>query len=53
MDSQTCSRGRPAKTFVYQMVEDIECEVEELINLMDNRDEWKKRILEFRASSTL
>ena len=32
------SCGRPDKTFVYQMVEDTECEVEELINLMDNRD---------------
>ena len=29
------SRGRPAKTFVDQMVEDTECEVEELINLME------------------
>ena len=46
------SRGRPAKTFVYQMVEDTECEVEELINLMENKDEWKKRVFECRASST-
>ena len=46
------SRVRPAKKFVDQMVEDTECEVEELINLMDNRDEWKKRVLECRASST-
>ena len=46
------SRGRPAKTFVVQMVEDTECEVEELINLMENRNEWKKRVLECRASST-
>ena len=47
------SAGRPAKTFADQMVEDTECEVEELINLMDNRDEWKKCVLECRASSTL
>ena len=46
------SRGRPAKTFVDQMVEETECEVEEMINFMDNRDEWKKRVLECRASST-
>ena len=47
------SRGRPAKTFVDQMVEDTECEVEELINLIENRNEWKKRVFECRASSTL
>ena len=33
------SRGRPAKIFVDQMVENTECEVEERINLMENRDE--------------
>ena len=46
------SRGRPANTFVDQMVEYIECKVEELINLMDNRDEWKKHVLECRENST-
>ena len=46
------SREIPAKPFVDQMVEDTKCEVDELINLMDNRDEWKKRVLECRASST-
>ena len=46
------SRGSPAKTFVYKMVEYTKFEVEELINLMENRNEWKKRVLECRASST-
>ena len=32
------SRGRPASTFVDQMVEDTEFEVEELINLKENRN---------------
>ena len=45
------SRGRPAKTFVDQMIEDIEYEMEELINVMENRNEWKKRVLECRVSS--
>ena len=45
-------RGRPAKTFVDQMVEDTECEEEELINLMNNMDEWNTRVLECRESST-
>ena len=44
------SRGRPAKTFVDQMLEYTECEVEDLINLMDNIYEWMKRVLECRAS---
>ena len=54
MDSQhgQRSRGRPAKTFVDQMVEYTECEVEELINLMENRNECKTRVLECRAIST-
>ena len=43
------SHGRPANTFIDQMVEVTECEVEELINLMDTRDEWKKRVLECRT----
>ena len=33
------SRGRQAKTLVDQRVEDTECEVEELINLMESRNE--------------
>ena len=32
------SSGRPANKFVDQMLEDTECEIEELIHLMDNRD---------------
>ena len=39
------SRGRPAKTFVDQMVENTECEVEELINVMESINKWKKRVL--------
>ena len=45
------SRGRLAKIFVDQMVEYTECEVEELINLMENSNELKKRVLEYRARS--
>ena len=47
------SSGRQANTFVDQTEEDTECEVEELTNLMDKRDEWKKRVNECRTSSTL
>ena len=46
------SRGRPAKTFVDQLVDDTECNVDELMNEMNDRDEWKLRDNECRASST-
>ena len=45
------SRGRPAKTFVDQLVDDTECNVDELMNAMNDRDEWKLRVNECRASS--
>ena len=34
------SRGRPAKTFVDQIMEDTSCNYEELPNAMMNREEW-------------
>ena len=46
------SCGRPAKTFVDQLVDDTECNVDELMNAMNDRDEWKLRVNECRASST-
>ena len=46
------SRGRPAKTFVDQLVDDTEYNVDELMNAMNDRDEWKLRVNECRASST-
>ena len=46
------SRGRPAKTFVDQLVDDTECNVDELMNAMNDRDEWKLRVNECRAGST-
>ena len=41
-----------AKTFVDQLVDDTECNVDELMNAMNDRDEWKLRVNECRASST-
>ena len=46
------SRGRPAKTYVDQLVEDTECTLEEIPNAMNDRDGWIKRVNECRASST-
>ena len=45
------SRGRPAKTYVDQLVEDIGCNSENLPALMINRDSWKECV-KCRASST-
>ena len=46
------SRGRPAKTFVDQLIEDTSCNYEELPNAMMNREEWRVRVNQCRASST-
>ena len=46
------SNGRPAKTFVDQLVDDTECNVDELMNAMNDRDEQKLRVNECREGST-
>ena len=43
------SRGRPANTYIDQLVEDTEYEFP---NAMNDRDGWRKRVNECRASST-
>ena len=45
-------RGRPRKTYVDQLMEDTLCNVNELKTAMDDKDEWKKRVKNCRASST-
>ena len=46
------SRGRPAKTFVDQLMEDTSCNYEELPNALMTREEWRVRVNQCRASST-
>ena len=46
------SRGRPAKTYTDQLVEDTECTLDVLPNTMNDRDGWRKRVNESRTSST-
>ena len=46
------SRGRPAKTYIGQLVEDTEYTLDELPNAMNDRDGWRKHVNECRASST-
>ena len=44
------SRGRLAKTFVDQLMEDTSCNYEELSNAMMNREEWRVRVNQCRSS---
>ena len=37
-------RGRPQKTYIYQLIEDTGLQTEELKTLMANREEWKSFI---------
>ena len=46
------SRGRPAKTYVDQLTEDIDCDPENLPVLMTDRDDWKERVDICRVCST-
>ena len=46
------SRGRPAKTYVDQLTEDIDCDPENLPMLMTDRDDWKERVNICRVRST-
>ena len=38
------SRGRPAKTYIDQLVEDTECTLDELPNAMNDRDGMIKHV---------
>ena len=40
------------KTYIDQLIDDTECRIKELINAINDRDEWSKRVVESRASST-
>ena len=45
------SVGRPARTYLQQLSMDIGSGLEDLPEVTDNRDEWKERVREIRASS--
>ena len=46
------SAGRPKKTYIDQLMDDTGCRLEELPNAMEDRENWKKRVIECRANST-
>ena len=46
------STGRPKKSYIDQLISDTGCSYQELPTAMGDRDEWRKRVMANRASST-
>ena len=44
--------GRPARTFIEQLREDTRCSPEDLPEAMNDREKWRERVSDIRASGT-
>ena len=44
--------GRPARTYIQQLCEDTGCSPEDLPEAMNDREKWRERIRDIRASGT-
>ena len=44
--------GRPARTYIQQLCEDMGCSPEDLSEAMNDREKWRKRVRDIRASDT-
>ena len=44
--------GRPAGTYIQQLCEDTECSPEDLPEAMNDREKWRERVRDIRASGT-
>ena len=44
--------GRPARTYIEQLCEDMGCSLEDLPEAMNNREKWRERVRDIRASGT-
>ena len=42
--------GRPAQTYIQQLCEDTGCNPEDLPEAMNDREEWRERVRDIRAS---
>ena len=42
--------GRPARTYIQQLCEDTGCSPEDLPEAMNDREKWRKRVRDIRAS---
>ena len=45
--------GRPARTYIQQLCEDTGCCPEDLPRAMNYREEWRERVRDIRATSTI
>ena len=44
--------GRPARTYIQQLCEDTGCSLEDLPEEMNDREKWRERVRDIRASGT-
>ena len=44
--------GRPARTYIQQLCEDTGCSPEDLPEAMNDREKWRERVWDIRASGT-
>ena len=44
--------GRPARTYIQQLCEDTGCSPEDLPEVMNDREKWRERVRDIRASGT-
>ena len=44
--------GRPAQTYIQQLCDDTECNPEDLPEAMNDRETWRERVRDIRASRT-
>ena len=44
--------GRPARTYIQQRCEDTGCSPEDLPKVMNDRERWRERVRDIRASGT-
>ena len=44
--------GRPARTYIQQLCEDTGCCPEDLPEAMNDREKWRERVMDIRATST-
>ena len=44
--------GRPARTYIQQLCEDTRCSPEDLPEAMNDREKWRERVRDIRASGT-
>ena len=45
--------GRPARTYIHQLREDTGCCPEDLPRAMNDREEWRERVRDIRATSAI